>query len=225
MIHLDVLPEEISRASDMARSLGGIDKSILAGRGNMAGFVGELVVSRYLGCTVQNTYQHDLLIGDRRYDVKTKRRKSLPLPTYMASITGYQDQMAYGYIFVSVQHSDGVPTVATLCGHMPRREFKERATYVAAGDTDPSNNWTCSMDCWSLPYSELRPMEELINEPETNAHQTDRSGAGASGVPAVDERAAPHVCRAGEPVLGEAQTSGCQNQCGSRFTRPRGEKG
>jgi hypothetical protein len=216
MVHIGVSPEMVDKAAGMARELGAVNHSILAGRGNMAGFLGELVACQYLNCTAQNTYQHDIVVNGRRYDVKAKQRKSLPKPDYMASVTDYQDQMAYGYIFVSVMLDNGTPTVVTLCGHMPRREFKDQATLVKAGEHDPSNNWTCSMDCWSLPYSQLLPIESLLSETnEADRNQVDCGGAVTPVLPAGVQPEAPDLLRPGKPVLEKAQPACCQGQCGS----------
>ena len=43
-------------------------------------------------------------------------------------------------------------------------DYFKKATFLKKGMVDPSNGWTVSTDCYNLPISELKSIEELHNE-------------------------------------------------------------
>jgi|LakMenEpi03Aug12_release.lakeMendotaPanAssembly.Ray.scaffolds.fasta_scaffold924426_2 hypothetical protein len=164
MIRLPVLKEEFIQARLDAVALGKLNRSILAGEGNLAGFLGELAVHRYfkyLGSKRSNTFHHDLRIGKHRFDVKTKRRTVEPLPNYVGTVPAYSKQDCHAYIFTSVHFQGDIPVSITLCGWMESKSFRREATPIKKGDRCAENNWICSMDCFDLEYSKMRPIIEL----------------------------------------------------------------
>ena len=66
--------EWVKEAHQKSTDMGLINNSITRGAGNMAGFLGEIMVMNSLprGC-INNTYEYDIEFDDLRIDVKTKR--------------------------------------------------------------------------------------------------------------------------------------------------------
>jgi len=50
-----------------------------------------------------------------------------------------------------------------LLGYLPKEEYFDRAVFLKKGQTDPSNGWTVSADCYNLPIKELKNIEDLKN--------------------------------------------------------------
>ena len=164
MTHLPVIQSEWELSQKLAREMGTLNNSITGGAGNVVGFLGELAAARYLnylGCQRQNTYQHDLTVGNFLFDVKTKRRAVKPESDYLAAITQLSaNQQCQGYIFTSVQFAGEIPEWITLCGWMPKKRYLEKARLVKRGEIQ-ENGWKCSENCLVLPYGELIPMFDL----------------------------------------------------------------
>ena len=50
--------------------MGKLNNSILNGAGNIAGFIGEQISLKVLGGQWNNTYDYDIMVGDKRIDVR-----------------------------------------------------------------------------------------------------------------------------------------------------------
>lgn len=165
MLTIPVIGEELKQAKEDAARLGKLNRSILGGEGNYAGFIGELAVLRvldYLGAKRSNTYEHDLTLGRWRFDVKTKRRTVKPLDTFEGTVPAYSDQKCHAYIFTSVEFdSKEVPQSVTLCGWIRKDDFLREAVHLSKGDIDHTNGFTCSLDCMNITYSKLLPIFDL----------------------------------------------------------------
>lgn len=165
MLTIPVIQEELEVAKADAEKLGKLNRSILNGDGNYAGFIGELAVLRvlnYLGAKRSNTYEHDLLIGRWRFDVKTKRRTVRPLEHFVGTVPAYSNQKCHAYIFTSVELGhDEVPLSVTLCGWIRKDDFAREAVHVSKDEVDPSNGFKCHMDCMNIPYGKLQPIFDL----------------------------------------------------------------
>jgi hypothetical protein len=74
MIELEVSGDQFIRARKKATDMGRIANSITNGKGNLAGFIGEIVVADHIGAKEKNTYDYDIIdqVGNT-IDVKTKR--------------------------------------------------------------------------------------------------------------------------------------------------------
>lgn len=163
MIEVETTPEQINQAIQMANDLGKLNNSITKGSGNIAGFLGEIVLLDWLKSKSpialhENTYNYDLRVGDIKIDVKTKRSKTKPLPHYMASVADFNTaQKCDLYAFVRVSYDN---LKVWLCGYKSKESFYQQAKFIRAGEYDPDNRWTCKADCYSLPYSKLEKFGE-----------------------------------------------------------------
>ena len=81
---------ETDYAKKLADELGELNNSITGGQGNLAGFVGEVVVAEIIEAEHNNTYDSDLTWFDNiTIDVKTKRTTVAPKDYYECSIAAY----------------------------------------------------------------------------------------------------------------------------------------
>ena len=90
MIELEISGDQFIRARKKAIDMGTIANSITNGGGNLAGFIGEIVVKDYIDAEENNTYDYDIIdkVGNK-IDVKTKRCNSEPKPHYDCSIAAH----------------------------------------------------------------------------------------------------------------------------------------
>ena len=73
MIEVTITDDMLIKAREKAVEMGKLHNSILRGKGNMSGFIGEQIALHILGGTWENTYDYDMKVGDTRIDVKTKQ--------------------------------------------------------------------------------------------------------------------------------------------------------
>ena len=103
MIEVKITDEMLIKAREKTVEMGKLYNSILRGKGNMSGFIGEQLALKVLGGAWENTYDYDLKVNDIRIDVKTKQTSVKPLPHYECSIAAFNTkQDCDGYAFVRV---------------------------------------------------------------------------------------------------------------------------
>ena len=153
MIEVRITDEMIQLATDKSIEMGKLNNSILKGRGNIAGFIGEQIAIQALKGVWQNTYDYDITVGDVKVDVKTKQTTVKPLPHYECSVANYNTkQNCDAYAFVRVLKDQ---SVGWYLGSLNKKEYYDKATYIKKGDFDPSNNWTAHADCYNVRIDEL----------------------------------------------------------------------
>jgi len=172
MIKLEYLPWMMREAKKKAEALGEIKNSITKGRGNLAGYLAEIALNRHLGAKNISCeegklkYNHDLEKGEKKIEVKTKRRTVDPEPTFEVSIANtskHQKPDVYAFVSITFKEKRGKGREATyhgveaiwLCGFIEREEYFEKATFIPKGKLDPSNGFRCWANMHNLPISEL----------------------------------------------------------------------
>jgi len=156
---VSITSDILRKADEKSADLGILSNSITSGCGNLAGFIGELMVQSILPSTVVNTYDYDLVIGGATADVKTKRTSVTPIPDYECSVAAYNTrQSADIYIFcrVSYDYSNG-----WVLGFLPKHEYYAKAKYLKQGDVDPSNHFVVKADCYNVAISELYDIGDI----------------------------------------------------------------
>jgi len=158
-IEVDITADMRVRAETRAKAMGAINHSILKGKGNITGFIGEEVVAHLLGIPPSDTFDYDFVKNGVKFDVKTKWRNVPPQPHYTCSVEQRQihihKQDCHAYIFVSTDKSY---TKAWVIGVLSKQEFLKLADTVPEGTFDPANQWSCSRDCFSVRMDEVRPL-------------------------------------------------------------------
>lgn len=153
MIEVQITKDMLYEAQDKASELGILNHSILMGKGNFTGFLGEQVALKVLGGEWCNTYNYDIILDGKRIDVKTKQTTVKPLPHYECSVAAYntkQDCDEYAFVRVLKDY-----TVGWFLGSIPKKEYFEKARFLRKGDIDPSNDFTVRADCYNLSIDSL----------------------------------------------------------------------
>ncbi len=153
MIEVKITDEMLIKAREKTVEMGKLYNSILRGKGNMSGFIGEQLALKVLGGAWENTYDYDLKVNDIRIDVKTKQTSVKPLPHYECSIAAFNTkQDCDGYAFVRVLNDF---SVGWFLGVLTKQDYFDKATFLKKGEVDPSNNYTVKADCYNVRIDEL----------------------------------------------------------------------
>lgn len=163
----------IERAFEKASRLGSLNNSILRGKGNAAGYMGEEAVASYLGADIvsNDQYGYDLLKGGRKVEVKTKRRTVAPKGRYEVSVaTTSSHQKPDLYAFVSLQFNRsgkvknrrvyGDLESVWLLGYKTPEDYFCEAQIWKPGDIDPDNNFETIVEMFNLPIHKLDTAQE-----------------------------------------------------------------
>ncbi len=152
MLEIDLSENDILEAQKRSESVGVMSGSRTNGKGNLIGFLGELVVARAYEVPISDTFQYDLLINDHRIDVKTKGCTSRPKPDYLCSVMEYQlKNKSDGYIFC---RADISKRKVWVLGYISKEDLLRDGFFCEAGKQDGKFFFTES--CWSIPISKLR---------------------------------------------------------------------
>jgi hypothetical protein len=160
IIEVEVSADVIERAKAKSIEMGKLNKSITEGEGNVAGFIGEIVVANHIGCDVCNTFEYDIVCGDKTIDVKTKRTGYVPLPHYNCSVAAFNThQRCDYYVFARVMNDF---SKAWILGCMPHDEFYKNAVFLKKGQPDPADpGWLVKADCYNMQVKQLLPIGTL----------------------------------------------------------------
>jgi len=167
MIEIEVSDAVLLRARDMAEAMGKIRNSITAGQGNIAGFIGELIVKELLGAEHQSTKDYDLVLSNgETVDVKTKRTSVAPLAHYDCSVAKLSlHQQCDHYAFCRVKNDY---TTCWFFGLIPHDRYFEIARFLKKGEVDPANNFTVKSDCYNVAISEIAKEDVSGKERQTS---------------------------------------------------------
>lgn len=172
MIKLDYKGWMLREAKRKAEKLGVIRNSITKGKGNIAGYLAEIALNKYLesqnvSCTEgKDKFNFDLIHEGKKIDVKCKRRKVNPEEHYEVSIAAtskHQQPDVYAFVSITFKEKRGKGREATyhgvdsiwLCGFMPRDEYFEKGRFVPKGKLDTSNGFFCKANMYNMPISDL----------------------------------------------------------------------
>lgn len=160
MIQFDITQDILDRAVSKSKEMGKLNNSITMGEGNLAGFIGEEIVSKFIGGTIDNTYDYDIVCKGKTYDVKTKRCTSPPKQFYDCSVAAFNvKQRCDQYVFVRVQYKNNKYGPAWILGCKNKKEYFEKARKLSKGEIDPSNNFVVKADCYNMSIDELDTLE------------------------------------------------------------------
>lgn len=156
MKEVPITPEMIKIAEEKSEAMGVIKNSIEQGKGNIVGFLGELIAQKELGGEIKNTYEYDLILGDgTRVDVKSKKTSYKPRDYYECSIADYNTkQECDEYCFVRIKKD---LSVGWFLGRLSKSLYFKKARFLKEGEVDGDNEFTVKSDCWNLAIEELFP--------------------------------------------------------------------
>lgn len=159
----------VTMAGELGDRLGPLNNSIRNGKGNLAGYMGQLVASEALGWEHVDEFHYDLITpGGLKIDVKTKERTVFANDGFLASVSDHNiGQECWGYLFVNVYKNFMGLWVAQLMGTIERDEFYRRAFFAREGEPDPTDYgphpFRFRADCYNLAYGELDSVEDKID--------------------------------------------------------------
>ncbi len=139
--------------------MGKLNNSITKGKGNIHGFLGEIITANFLSVSTFNTYDYDIIFNNIKIDVKTKRVNTPPRNYYECSISDLNTkQKCDVYVFTRILND---MTKGWLLGYINKKDYFEKATFLKKGSIDPSNNWKVLTDCYNLPINKLKDINNL----------------------------------------------------------------
>ena len=157
MIELSIPIEMISEARVLASKLGVLKLSISKGRGNLYGFIGELLFNSVVNGTHKNTYDYDIVLKDgSTVDVKTKKTTVTPLPHYVCTVPAYntkQECDSYGFVRVRDDLS-----VGWVLGTMPKKEFIKNAIFMDKGEQN--GKYINKRACYNVKIEDLHEIQK-----------------------------------------------------------------
>lgn len=171
MIELPFTEDMLVESKRLADSLGSLRNSIEGGRGNRAGYLGEIALRDFFGAEMvscrpgEDKFSHDLLLHGRRVEVKTKRRVVKPLASYEVSVartSKHQRPDDYAFVSLHFERHFGKPRIYRgliaiwLCGTISAEQFWKDARTVEKGDVNPSNGFKAHATMFNLPISQLK---------------------------------------------------------------------
>lgn len=147
-------------ADKKANAMGTLNRSMMEGKGNFVGFLGEEMVLCFEGFEVANTFDYDILKdGDIKIDVKTKECQSEPLVGYEASVGTYYDQKCDIYVFTRIEKTYHT---GWICGFMAASDYRDKSHLVTKGTIDQTNNMKFKADSYNLAYYHLHSFGDLL---------------------------------------------------------------
>jgi hypothetical protein len=149
------------RAQTKAEQLGALKNSILEGKGNLSGYLGEeAALSTYPNAKHVDSYDCDITISGNTFDVKTKKRTVPPQPSYECSVAAANTKQDTDfYLFVSLWNY----AKAYIIGFMPKVEYFSRARFLRKGEIDGSNRFKVRDDCFNIFFYELYAPRQLYS--------------------------------------------------------------
>lgn len=162
MKHINIISQDIDKAKHLSSEMGTLRNSITKGQGNIHGFLGEIITSKFLSSSLNNTYDYDIVHNNLKIDVKTKRVTTPPQEHYECSVAALNTKQECDvYVFTRILKD---MTSGWLLGYINKEDYFNAALFLKKGHTDPSNNWKVSTDCYNLPINKLNNIEDLIDE-------------------------------------------------------------
>lgn len=157
MIEVAITDEMIRYAWAKSRDMGKLKNSITSGDGNLSGFIGEYIANQIIKGTIVNTLDYDIITEDGvKYDVKTKRCTSEPMPYYECSVAATNViQDCDKYAFVRVEYIDNKYTRAWYLGSIDKKEYFSKARKLRKGQRDGDNWFVVKADCYNLKIEDL----------------------------------------------------------------------
>lgn len=160
MIQVEITEEMRVHAIKKAEQMGTLNNSIMNGKGNAIGFLGEEVARELIGGKEHNTFQFDFY--DPRghaVEVKTKLCSSKPQPHYDCTVSGFNSTQECDY-YAFVRILNDYKTAWVLGSKIPQEYYGE-ARHYQKGDRDESNNFTFRSEAFNLRISDL---DEIIQK-------------------------------------------------------------
>jgi len=158
MIELQISDRILTEAKLRATKLGKLNNSITEGAGNIAGYIGQLLVAEHLNAEEPDNYNFDVKKNNITYEVKTKRCTSRPRQEYDCSVSDFNTkQNCDYYLFVRVLEDF---SKAWVLGKKKKADYFKEARFCEKGKVDEKSTfgWKFKANCYNLSISELESL-------------------------------------------------------------------
>lgn len=175
MIEINLEPY-LKAAQTRAEELGLLDRSMRGLQASQVGALGELIGMNYLrglGFELEEVYstKYDVrtkVAGEwKTLEFKTKERSVAPLPHYDCTVPAYNHdhQRPDYFIFISLLSSEKSEdikrfTKGFILGSISLERFEAIAKAWNPSQTDSSNGWIPTINCYNVSIAELDPPKE-----------------------------------------------------------------
>jgi hypothetical protein len=172
MIEVELTPY-LEAAQTRSEQVGELDRSMRGLSANQVGALGELIGVDYLracGLEVEEVYSTSFdvkvnLEGNwKTLEFKTKERTVVPQPHYDCTVPAYNHlhQRPDFFLFISLLSSGKSEQITRfqtgyILGSISLEKFDKLATAWNPTQTDESNGWTPTIECYNVPISNLEP--------------------------------------------------------------------
>jgi hypothetical protein len=172
MIEVSLAPY-LESAQSRSELVGELGRSMRGLSANQVGSLGELIGVDYLrscGLEVEEVFStsYDVRVkidGDwKTLEFKTKERSVIPQPHYDCTVPAYNHdhQRPDFYLFISLVSSGKSADInrfhtGYVLGSISLDKFDKLATAWNPKQTDESNGWTPTIECYNVPISSLEP--------------------------------------------------------------------
>ena len=162
MVEIKISAGIRKKAELAARKIKPLRNSILRGKGNIYGEIGERIVAEFLGARKVQSYDFDLKKNKTRLEVKTKTCSTEPKPEYECSVSGSSYRQEHDYFVFGRVHDE--MKRAWLLGAISRKCFFKYARFCKEGEIDvkSNRNWRFKADCWNISIDRLIPIERFL---------------------------------------------------------------
>lgn len=126
----------------------------------LAGILGQMFVTKYLGVTTSDTYDYDIIFNKNKIEVKSALCSNEPTPYYDCKVNGYIKQSCDYYVFVHILRDFSKLWIA---GIYPQKEFYQKARYAPKGEKQP-NGLIFRADAYILKIKDLYPFRTLHSQ-------------------------------------------------------------
>lgn len=157
MITIDITDDQRKRGEELYE-FGVLNGSVTEGEGNKVGALGEIIVMDYYGDKAEyaGDFNYDLIIKDKKVDVKTKKQAIIPRAHHKANIFAYNTtQKCDYYCFVAIHHT---LKRGWILGWKAKDKFFEEATFRKSGEVDETGynkGWVFKDDCYVMTNADL----------------------------------------------------------------------
>jgi len=158
MIELQISDRILTEAKLRATKLGKLNNSITEGAGNIAGYIGQLLVAEHLNAEEPDNYNFDVKKNNITYEVKTKRCTSRPRQEYDCSVSDFNTkQNCDYYLFVRVLEDF---SKAWVLGKKKKADYFKEARFCEKGKVDEKSTfgWKFKANCYNLSISKLESL-------------------------------------------------------------------
>lgn len=157
MTKIDITKDHIAEAKKLYE-FGILNNSITEGEGNKAGALGEVVARNFLNAKQKNTFDYDIVLNNKKIDVKTKRYEPQFTPNlgWNLNIPDFNiDQKCDYYLFIGMS---GNYKVAYFYGYIEKENFYKIAKFHKKGELDPTSSFPFhfTADCYNILIQELK---------------------------------------------------------------------